>query len=226
MQIIFYLGNSVYLYVFICSLALKTCLEIILKLCNERHWALGLLFTTWNFFLSHVILICPNQNSYKIWMYHWNFNFVSLILLILTDRTHYSFGVALYLEMSSLITVPQSYYYFVESAFVKTPGSLSVGPLRISTFNACRSCTQQYLSSLLCFAFTVTNWDSSRWRRGAHTGSWPDTCVNLSTACLSSFIYLSSPCSSVFLLQASMALYSEGNAHRKHPKLMMNLNVR
>lgn len=58
-------------------------------------------------------------------MYHWNFNFVPLILLILIYQTF-----IIHLEQFSILScrlLLQSYYYFVKSHFVKTLGSLSLG---------------------------------------------------------------------------------------------------
>lgn len=67
----------------------------------------------------------PKSKLLEHWMYHWNFNFVPLILLILIYQTF-----IIHLEQFSILSCRlslQSYYYFVKSHFVKTLGSLSLG---------------------------------------------------------------------------------------------------
>lgn len=127
MQIIFSFGNSAYSNVPMCSLALIACLDIILKLCNGKHWVSGLLFSlllSIYFFSMIYWFFCPDQNSCNIWMYPWNFNFVSLILLILMEWTYCSLGVTLPWDVVPHYCSPISLLF---CCFVKTPGSLSVG---------------------------------------------------------------------------------------------------
>lgn len=67
----------------------------------------------------------PKSKLLEHWMYHWSFNFVPLILLILIYQTF-----IIHLEQFSILSCRlslQSYYYFVKSHFVKTLGSLSLG---------------------------------------------------------------------------------------------------
>lgn len=163
-------------------------------------------FATQYLFLFHVILIfCPDQNSCT--------NFVPLILLILMERTHCSLGVTLYLEMSSLITVPQSHYCFVVLLRLQ---EVSQQVFKISMFSTHAYTAHSItISPLFCFhnyklGFSQMEKGSTHWFLVRHQCEPQHH--------LSGLIYVASQhFLSFFHFKAHPDLCSQRNAHRGHP---------
>lgn len=111
-------------------------------------------------------------------MYHWNFSFVPLILLILIYQTF------IHLEQFSTLSCRlslQSYYHFVKSHFVKTLGRLSLG--LYFSIHTCVLCST--LSSCPRFAFTTQSRDSLVWRHVTLNTVLPGLFYLTSLHCLS-----------------------------------------